>query len=127
MNPFDYVNAINVNKQDIMADDKDKEKGYNSYMVNRSLSYFQDTVVAANIMNTNHQIDSKLQFHFLLNIVRKRKRFSKWIKPEVVDDVEAVKEYYGYSNEKAKNAISLLSPEELNEIKRRISKGGRKQ
>lgn len=125
MNPFDYVNAINYDKKDIMHDDLD-EKAYNTFLTNRSLSYFPDTVSAANVMNQYHHLDRKLQFHFLLNIVRKRKRFSKWEKPEVFDDVEAVKEYYGYSNEKARSALSLLSPDQLLEIKRRIYKGGRK-
>jgi hypothetical protein len=125
MNPFDYVNAINHSKEDLMIDDL-KEKAYNSFLVNRSLSYFPDTVAAANIVNQYHHLDKKLQFHFLLNIVRKRKRFSKWQKQTVFDDVEAVKEYYGYSNEKARSALSLLSPDEIEEIKKRIYKGGRK-
>jgi hypothetical protein len=77
-------------------------------------------------MNKYHQIDSKLQFHFLLNIIRKRKRFSKWDKPESHDDLNVVKEYYGYSNQKAKSALSLLTPEQLEQIKIRIYKGGRK-
>lgn len=125
MNPFDYVNAVNYTKQDIMTDDL-KEKAYNSFVINRSLSYFPDTVAAANIVNQYHHLDSKLQFHFLLNIVRKRKRFSKWEKQIVIDDVEAVKEYYGYSNEKARSALSLLSPDQIEQIKKRIDKGGRK-
>ena len=125
MNPFDYVTNINHGKQDIMDDDL-KEKVYNSFLTNRSLSYFQDTVAAANVMNQYHHLDNKLQFHFLLNIVRKRKRFSKWEKQNVLDDVEAVKEYYGYSNEKARSALFLLSPDQLENIKRRINKGGRK-
>jgi len=125
MNPFDYVNAINYDKKDIMDDDL-KEKAYNAFLTNRSLSYFPDTVAASNVMNQYHHLDKKLQFHFLLNIVRKRKRFSKWEKQHVFDDVEAVKEYYGYSNEKARSALSLLSPDQLEEIKRRIYKGGRK-
>ena len=125
MNPFDYVNAVNYTKQDIMDDDL-KEKAYNTFLTNRSLSYFPDSIAAANVMNQYHHLDKKLQFHFLLNTVRKRKRFSKWEKPQTFDDVEAVKEYYGYSNEKARSALSLLSPDQIEEIKRRIYKGGRK-
>ena len=125
MNPFDYVNAINLTKQDIMDDDL-KENAYPPFLVNRSLSYFPDTVAFANAMNQYHHLDKKFQFHFLLNIVRKRKRFSKWDKPEIVNDLEAVKEYYGYSNEKARSALSLLSIDQINEIKIRINKGGRK-
>ena len=125
MNPFDYVNAINYDKKDIMDDDL-KEKAYNTFLTNRSLSYFPDTVSAANVMNQYHHLDKKLQFHFLLNTVRKRKRFSKWEKPQTFDDVEAVKEYYGYSNEKARSVLSLLSPDQVKEIQKRIDKGGRK-
>lgn len=125
MNPFEYVTAINYTKTNMIVDEE-TEKGYLPYMSNRSLSYFQDTVAVANAMNQYHILDKKLQFDFLINIVRKRKRFSKWIKPEVVTDLEVVKEYYGYSNEKAKQALSVLSTEDLTELSRRMYKGGRK-
>jgi hypothetical protein len=124
-NPFQYLNAINDTKQDIMVDDI-AEKGYSSFMVNRGLSYFNDTVLFANEMNRNHHLDNRLQFDFLINIIRKRKRFSKWMKPEVVSDVEVVKEYYGYSNEKARQALTLLTPEQITMIKQKVYKGGRK-
>ena len=124
-NPFQYLNAINDTKQNIMVDDI-TEKAYNSFMVNRGLSYFKDTVIFANEMNRNHHLDSRLQFDFLINIIRKRKRFSKWIKPDIASDVEVVKEYYGYSNEKARQVLTLLSPEHINELKRKVTTGGRK-
>jgi len=125
MSPFDYLNAINFTKQDIMIDDV-TEKQYNAFMVNRGLSYFPDTVAIANEMNQYAHLDKKLQFHFLINIVRKRKRFSKWNKPDLVRDIEVVKEYYGYSNNEAKQALSLLSPEQIKELEKKVSKGGRK-
>ena len=125
MNPFEYLNSINMTKQDIMVDDI-TEKLYNSFIVNRSLSYFNDTVLYANEMNVNHHIDNRLQFDFFINIVRKKKRFSKFMKPETVSDVEAVKEYYGYSNEKAKSALTLLTSDQINELKKKVYKGGRK-
>jgi len=125
MNPFEYLNAINMTKENIMFDDI-SEKGYNSFIVNRSLSYFNDTVLYANEMNVNHHIDNRLQFDFFINIVRKKKRFSKFMKPETVSDVEAVKEYYGYSNEKAKSALTLLTSDQINELKKKVYKGGRK-
>ena len=125
MNPFEYVNAINYSKKDIMQT-RDDEKAYSPYMVNRSLSYFQDTVVLANEMNKYHHLDSRLQFSFLINIVRKRKRFSKWVKPELENDLESVKRYYGYSNEKARQVLSLLSPSQIKQIKEKVNKGGRK-
>ena len=124
MNPFEYLNSINDTKQDIMYDDI-TEKAYNPFMTNRSLSYFQDTVFFANEMNRYHHLDKKLQFHFLINIVRKRKRFSKWNKPELVSDIDVVKEYYGYSNEKARQALTLLSPSQIEELRKKVSKGGR--
>ena len=125
MNPFEYCNAINYTKKDIMIDDV-AEKAYAPYMVNRQLSYFNDTVLAANEMNLKHHIDNRLQFDFFINIVRKRKRFSKWFKPEQISDLDVVKKYYGYSNEKARQVLTLLSPEHINELKRKVTTGGRK-
>ena len=126
MNHFDYLNSINLTKTDIMEDDI-AEKAYYSFIINRGLSYFNDTVLMANEMNLYSHLDKKLQYHFLINIVRKRKRFSKWAKPETESDIEAVKEYYGYSNEKAKEALTLLSPENISIIKKKVSKGGRRK
>ena len=125
MNPFKFTDAINYTKEDIMIDDI-TEKAYNPFLINRSLSYFPDTVLAANEMNRNHHIDNRLQFDFFINIIRKRKRFSKWFKPEEISDLETVKEYYGYSNEKARQVLTLLSTEQINELKTKVAKGGRK-
>jgi hypothetical protein len=124
MNPFEYLNSINDNKKDIMVDDL-AEKAYVSFTVNRSLSYFPDTVLIANEMNTRHQIDKKLQYHFLLNLIRKRKRFSKWIKADKSADIDAIKAYYQYSEEKARQVLPNLSAEQLTFIKNRLSKGGK--
>tara|TARA_E500000178_G_C17029875_1_gene760037 strand:- start:859 stop:1248 length:390 start_codon:yes stop_codon:yes gene_type:complete len=126
MNHFDYLKAINDTKSDIMVTD-DCEKDYNAFMVNRGLSYFYDTAALSNIMNRYHHIDKRLQFHFLINTVRKRKRFSKWNKPELDSDIEVVKQYYGYSNEKARQVLSLLSPDQIKIIKEKVDKGGRKR
>ena len=125
MNPFQFVNEITFGKKDVMVD-PDVEKKYSPFMVNRSLSYFPDTVYMANEMNRYHHLDGKLQFQFLLNIVRKRKRFSKWVKPETDSNVDVIKEYYGYSNEKAIQVLPLLSTSQLNIIKNKVNKGGRK-
>ena len=97
MNHFDYLKAINDTKDDIMIGEE-AEKSYNSFMVNRGLSYFYDTAVLANVMNQYHHVGKKLQFHFFINTIRKRKRFSKWNKPETHSDIEVIKEYYGYNN-----------------------------
>ena len=125
MNPFEFANAINYTKKNIMVDDI-TEKAYAPYMINRQLSYFPDTVLAANEMNKNHHIDNRLQFDFFINIVRRRKRFSKWFKPEQISDLDVVKKYYGYSNEKARQVLTLLSTEQINELKNKVAKGGRK-
>ena len=125
-NPFDYVNSINVTKKDIMPDDI-TEKAYPAFMVNRALSYFNDTVLYANEMNVNHHIDNKLQYHFLINIIRKKKRFSKWLKPREVDNLELIKEYYGYSNEKAKSVLQLFNNEQIEILKQGIYKGGKRK
>ena len=125
MNPFQFVNEITFGKKDVMVD-PDMEKKYVPFMVNRSLSYFTDTVHMANEMNKYHHLDKKLQFQFLLNIVRKKKRFSKWVKPTTDSNVDVIKEYYGYSNEKAIQILPLLSADQLNIIKNKVNKGGRK-
>ena len=126
MNPFEYVNSINMTKKDIMIDDL-SEKAYAPFMINRSLSYFNDTVLMANDMNIKHHLDAKLQYQCLINIVRKRKRFSKWIKPELDNDIEVVKEYYGYSNEKAHQVLPLLSKSQLAILKEKVNKGGKRK
>ena len=123
-NPFDYVNSINISKKDIMCDDI-SEKGYPAFMVNRALSYFNDTVLFANEMNINHNIDNKLQYDFLRTIIKKKKRFSKWLKPDQVDAVDVIKEYYGYSNEKAKSVLPLFTPDQLSELKSKLNRGGK--
>ena len=125
MNPFEYLKAINESKKDIMVDDL-SEKEYNPFIINKGLSYFKDTVLYANEMNKNHTLDHRLQFDFLINIIRKKKRWSKWIKADEVANLELIKEYYGYSNEKAKSALSLMSNEQIEQLKNRIYKGGKR-
>jgi hypothetical protein len=123
MSPFDYINSINDSKKDIMVDDA-SEKAYNAFIVNRGLSYFPDTVLYANEMNQRHYLDKKLQYHFLMNTVRKKKRFSKWLKPEKYEDLELLKRMYGYSNEKAKAALNLLNAEQLQALRASSARGG---
>ena len=125
MNPFDYLKAINETKKDIMVDDI-AEKEYNPFIINRGLSFFKDTILYANEMNRYHHLDHRVQFDFFINIIRKKKRWSKWIKASDVDNLELIKEYYGYSNEKAKSALSLMSNEQIEKLKQRIYKGGKR-
>ncbi len=125
MNPFDYLKAINETKKDIMVDDI-AESEYNPFIINRGLSFFKDTILYANEMNRYHHLDHRVQFDFFINIIRKKKRWSKWIKSSDIDNLELIKEYYGYSNEKAKSALSLMSNEQIEQLKQRIYKGGKR-
>ncbi len=118
-----WLNSINYEKQNIMTEDNKKE--YPPYIINRCLSGFIDTVMMANEMNINHQLPSELQYQFLLNIVRPKRRFSPWLKKEKLNDLEVVKSYYGYSNEKARTALSILSDDQLNSIKLKLHRGGK--
>ena len=120
MNPFELIKSISNTKKDILENEKD----YNAFMVNRGLSYFPDTVIYANEMNKFHHLDSRLQYHFLINTIRKRNRFSKWNKSIESENINAIKKYYGYSNEKARDVLPLLSNENLNTIRGRINYGG---
>lgn len=125
MSPFEYIKAINSTKENLIVDDK-SEKEYTPYIVNRGLSYFHDTVIQANVMNQYPLLPKKWQFQFLLNSITKKKRFSKWSKKD--DESESillVKEYFGYSSEKAKEALKILSVEQLNTIREKINKGGK--
>ena len=127
MSPFDYVNAINYTKKDLMTgtdNDELAEKGYQPFLVNRALSYFPDTLMHAHAMSGFQTLDNKLQNSYLLNIVRPSKRFAKWLKKQDNNDIEAIKEYYGYNNEKALEALSILSAEQLTIIKNKLAKGG---
>jgi hypothetical protein len=125
-NPFDYVKEILQTKNDIIVDEQ-SEKDYNPYIVNRSLSYHQDCVYFANEMNMRHHLDKKLQYSFLLNTVRSKKRsFAKWIKPVESEDLECIKFVYGYSDSKAKEVLNLLSKEQIQKIKEQTEIGGLK-
>ena len=123
MGPFDFIKAINESK-DVMKNDPFAEKDYIPFLVNRGLSFFQDTILQVNEMNRNHFLDNKLQFDFLINNIRSRKRWSKWLKPDKIDNLELVKTYFGFGNEKAKEALEVLSNEDIKEIKSKLAKGG---
>ena len=129
MNPFDFVTDINLGKKDIITNSENPElaeRTYNPFLTNRALSYFPDTVQYANLMNMYSDLDNIMQYSFLLNIVRKRKRFSKWHKTTDDEDLQAGIDYYGYSVKKAKEALNILGDEQLVTIKEKMSKGGMK-
>ena len=121
----EYLNAINFTKKNVMnSDDPMWEKKYPAFMVNKVLSGFSDTIMLTNEMNRNHFLDRDMQFQFLLNSIRSKKRFTPYVRRSKIKDIECVKEYYGYSNEKAKSALDILTKEQLKLIKERLYKGG---
>ena len=123
----DYLNAINFTKNDLMkSEDKLWVKKYPAFIVNKMLSAFSDTIMLVNEMNRNHFLDKDMQFQFLINSIRSKKRFSPFLRANKLKDIECVKEYYGYSNDKAKSALDILTKEQLNLIKERLFKGGTK-
>jgi len=128
LTPFDFIKDISHVKENIMRDDVDNEieKQYNAFIVNRGFSYFMDTVIYANEMNIRSHIDSKLQFNFLINTVRQKKRYSKWHKAEQSDDIQILKEYYGYNIHRAKEVLPLHTKEQLMFIREKLDKGGLK-
>lgn len=127
MKVFDFLNSINFDKKNLIKESENPdlaEKIYVPYIINKSLSYFIDTVRLSNEMNINHHLDNKLQFEFFLNIVRKQKRFAKWHKEEKYDDLELVKSYFQYNTEKAKQALAILTPLQLDIIRQKQQQGG---
>ena len=122
----DYLNAINHEKKNLMdTDDEMWEKKYPAFIVNKCIAPFPDTIHLVNEMNLHNHLDKKLQFDFLLNSIRTRKRFTPWLKASKQKNLEYVKEYYGYNNEKARSALKILSDVQIKAIKDSLDKGGR--
>ena len=123
----DYLNSINFTKKDLMkSDDKDWVKKYPAFIVNKILSGFQDTIMLVNEVNRNHFLDKDMQYWFLLNSIRSKNRFSPFLRASKLKDIDLVKEYYGYSNEKAKTVLDILTKDQLKLIKEKLYKGGTK-
>jgi hypothetical protein len=120
----DWLNSINFTKENYCIDDPTTVKNYPSYIINKCLSAHIDCILYSNEMNMNHQLDKDMQYAFYLNSIRKRKRFSPWIRKEKISDLECVKSYYGYSNEKASQALKILNRTQLNFIKKKLDIGG---
>ena len=122
----DWLNSINLTKENLLENDPTSKKNYPPYIINRCLSGHLDCVLLVNEMNKYHFIDKDLQYSFYLNTVRKRKRFSPWLRKDKIEDLDYVKQYYGYSNEKALQVLKILSNEQINFIKQRLEIGGKK-
>ena len=123
----DYLNSINFNKKNLMnSDDKEWVKKYPAFIVNKILSGFSDTIMLVNEVNRNHFLDKDMQYQFLLNSIRSKKRFSPFLRANKLKDIECVKEYYGYSNDKAKSALDILTNDQIKLIKQKLYKGGTK-
>lgn len=123
ISPFDFVNAIHHSKEQLIVDEW-SEKQYNPFIVNKSLSFGADTVIAANEMNSRRHLEKRLQFDFLTATIRPRKRFNKWLKAEKIEELEVVKSYYNYNTDKALQALKILTPERIQILKDRMFKGG---
>ena len=121
----EWLNSINQTKKNLMDDDSDSKKQYAPVIINKCMSGHLDTVLLANEMNMTHFLDKKLQYDFYLNSVRKRKRFSPWLRKDKVKDLDVVKSYYGYSNEKASQALRILSTEQIEFIRSKLETGGK--
>ena len=122
----DWLNSINLTKKDITEEDPQVIKKYAPFIINKCMSAHLDCIMFANEMNKFPNLDKDLQYSFYLNTLRKKRRFSPWLRKDKVTDLEIVKQYYGYSNEKASNALKILTPEQINFIKQRLDIGGRK-
>ena len=124
----DYLNAINFTKENLLdTTDETWEKKYPPFVINKCLSVHYDCIAQANEMNGYHFLPKQMQFHYFINIIRKRKRFGgKWLRASKLDNLDIIKEYYGYSNSKAKEALNVLSKDQIDEIKTSLKKGGRK-
>ena len=121
----DWLNSINFTKENLI-EDPSQIKDYAPYIINRCLSGHLDCVLFANEMNKYSFLDKDMQYSFYLNTLRKKKRFSPWLRKDKVTDLEIIKQYYGYSNEKASNALKILTPEQIKFIKQRLDTGGMK-
>ena len=119
----DWLNSINHTKVNLLEENPDAK--YPAYIINRCMSGHLDTVLFANEMNMNHHLPLDMQYSFFLNSVRKRKRFSPWLRKDEIKDLDLVKRYYGYSNEKAKQALRILTKKQLNFIKSKFETGGK--
>lgn len=123
LSPFDFINAINFSKEKLIVDEW-SEKQYVPYIVNKGLSYGPDTVIQANEMNSRPHLEKHLQFYFLINTIRPKKRFNKWVKSEKIEAMDIIKSYYNFSTEKARQALSILNEEQINHLKEKLKKGG---
>lgn len=121
----DWLNSINFTKENLLEEDPTLVKEYAPYIINRCLSGHIDCILFANEMNMNHFLEKDMQYSFYLNSLRKKKRFSPWIKKEKIENIEYIKQYYGFSNEKASQALKILNKEQINFIKQRLEIGGK--
>ena len=122
----DWLNSINLNKNNQIDEDPSVEKEYPPFIINKCLSGHLDTVMFANEMNKYPFLPKKMQHDFFIHIVRKKKRFSPWLRKDKINDLDTVKTYYGYSNEKAKQTLTILTKEQLAFIKSKVETGGTK-
>jgi len=122
----DWLNTINSSKKNLIDEDPLLESKYPAFVVNKCMAGHLDAIMFANEMNMNPNIDKKMQYDFYLNTLRSKKRFSPWIRKEELKNIECIKSYYGYSDEKAKQVLPLLTENQLSFIKSKLEIGGLK-
>ena len=129
MNPFDFVKDINYQKKDLLKDDVDGhlEREYKPFLINRTLSFTHDTALHANEMNIRPFLDNKLQYQYLLNIIRPKNRFGRWLKAEKYEAIDLIVEYYGYSLQKAREVVDIFTDEDLSTLRQKLFTGGLKE
>jgi len=121
----DWLNSVNISKNNIMDENPDAVDEYAPYIINRCMSGHLDTILIANEMNINSHLGKKMQYDFFINIVRPRKRFSPWLKKEKIESLEMIKQYYNYSGEKARSALKILTQDQINFIEQKMNRGGK--
>lgn len=122
MSPFDFINSIQTEKNYVLSDET--EKDYNQFVINRGLSFGADTIIYGNEMNSRPHLTAKMQYDFLFYGIPKRKRYNKWIKADKIDNIDIITEYYECSDVRAKEILGLLTEEQVEQIRKRLFKGG---
>lgn len=120
----DYLYSINQSKENLMQDDPESERGYPAYVINKCLSGHMDAIMYVNEMNKRHSLPNKMQYDFLINTLKPRKRFTPWIRKQTLEELELVKQYFGYSQDKALQALRILTKDNIDEIRKALDTGG---
>lgn len=120
----DFLNSINYDKKPLLDSDEKAERLYTPFVVNKCLSFFPDTIFHANEMNCNWVVDKKMQFDFYRLSIRKKKRYSAWLKKETEENIALIKQVYGYTDIKAQQVLNILGPGDMDKLRASLHMGG---